>query len=37
MKDAITVTKLVIMQEIVDKENDLEVYLMKEEIKDVMI
>ena len=37
MKDAITVTKLVIMQEIVDKENDLEVDLMKEEITDVMI
>ena len=37
MKDAITVIKLVIMQEIADKENDLEVDLMKEEIKDVMI
>ena len=37
MKDAITVKKLVIMQEIVDKENDLEVDLMKEEITDVMI
>ena len=37
MKDAITVKKLVIMQEIADKENDLEVDLMKEEITDVMI
>ena len=37
MKDAITVKKLAIMQEIADKENDLEVDLMKEEITDVMI